>query len=164
MLDNIREHSIVVAKIAHLIAETLSTAGARVSVEATLAAALLHDIGKTLCLRNGGDHAALGRVICLRHKFDEIADIIGEHVILQTFDPQDGISEKEIVYYADKRVNHSSVVSLDERLRYILERYGRDNPLRRQWIISNFATCRAVERKLFAHLHFTPSEVGRLIM
>ena len=47
---------------------------------------------------------------------DEIADIVGEHVTLKSYDPVGFITEQEIVYYADKRVNHAAVVSLEERL------------------------------------------------
>ncbi|MCK5404400.1 MAG: HD domain-containing protein, partial [Desulfobulbaceae bacterium] len=46
MLENIRAHSIMVARIAELIAGGVKNAGHPISLELTLAAALLHDIGK----------------------------------------------------------------------------------------------------------------------
>ena len=35
---------------------------------------------------------------------------------------------REIIYYADKRVRHEEIVSLDDRLEYILEHYGLGDP------------------------------------
>jgi uncharacterized protein len=163
MLDNIRDHSVLVAKVAGLISSRLMDAGFCVSMEKTIAGALLHDIGKTMCLEYGGDHAALGREICLRHKFNEIADIVGEHVRLQDHSAQQAVSEKEIVYYADKRVTHSSVVSLEERLSYILEQYGRNSSQICQRIRENFALCKSLEIKLFASLDFKPEDLAGII-
>jgi uncharacterized protein len=163
MLENIREHSIVVARVAELIGTGLIEAGADIALETTIAGALLHDIGKTICLELGGDHAQLGREICLRRKLYEVAGIVGEHVHLENFRPEAKISEKEIVYYADKRVNHSVVVTLEERVRYILDRYGRNNSGICRRIRANFAQCRLVEGKVFARLDYAPEDIASLI-
>ena len=56
MLDNIREHSIVVADIVRAITSGLVDSGVQLSVEKAVAGALLHDIAKTQCLQTGGDH------------------------------------------------------------------------------------------------------------
>ena len=130
MLPNIKDHSIVVAGVAGIITNGLIAAGHTLSLETVIAAALLHDIGKTACLDNDDDHAARGFEICLAHDLEIIADIVAEHVILKNYAPAHGFAEKEIVYYADKRVNHDQVVSLEQRLAYILERYGMNNELR----------------------------------
>jgi uncharacterized protein len=55
---------------------------------------LLHDIGKSLCLDTKEDHAAKGEEICIQNQLDEVADIVGEHVILKNYDPEAVISEK----------------------------------------------------------------------
>ena len=65
MLPNIREHSIVVARVAEIITHGLLEAGQNLSLEKVIAGALLHDIGKTACLDNDDDHAAKGLAICL---------------------------------------------------------------------------------------------------
>ena len=163
MLDNIREHSMVVAKIVRAISQGLVSAAVQISVEKAVAGALLHDIAKTACLQTGGDHSALGREICLQHNFDEIADIVGEHVRLRNYSLDGVYSEKEIVYYADKRVLHCSVVRLEERMQDILDRYGRDNHKLCQLIHENFDLCRGVERKLFNKLDFQPADLERII-
>lgn len=163
MLDNIRAHSVVVEKVAGIIAEDLRESGETVSLGITSAGALMHDIAKTSCLRSGEDHAALGKMICLENGLAEIAEIVGQHVRLKTYDPRGDISEKEIVYYADKRVNHDVVVSLEERLKYLLLRYGKGENHICLRIRRNFDMAREVEKKLFSKLTFSPEEVVNLI-
>jgi uncharacterized protein len=163
MLNNIKAHSVVVEKVAGIIARGLMASGETVSLGITSAGALMHDIAKTPCLRTGEDHAALGKTICLENDLAEIAEIVGQHVRLKNYDHQGDISEKEIVYYADKRVNHDVVVSLEERLKYLLLRYGKDNHHLRIRIRWNFDMAKEVEKKLFANLPFSPEEIGNLI-
>lgn len=163
MLENIRAHSIVVEKVAAIIAQGHLEVGAAVSLEITAAGALMHDIAKTRCLKTGEDHAALGQAICLENRLEEIADIVGQHVKLTSYDPLGDVSEREIVYYADKRVNHDVVVSLEERLTYLLERYGRNQTFIRERISLNMALAKEVEKKLFGRLPFGPMEMGVLI-
>ena len=160
MLENIRWHSIVVARVAECLTRSLCSRGHALSPELTVAGALLHDIAKTECLNSTDNHARAGRQICTRHDLHEIADIVGEHIRLAGGVNPSGYSEKEIVFYADKRVNHHRVVDLDARLAYILERYGRDHPARRRAILENFEQCRQVERKLFTLLDYRPRDLA----
>jgi len=163
MLDNIRAHSVVVEKIANLIAHGLRNAGEDISFEIVTAGALMHDIGKTLCLNTKEDHAAVGKEICLQNNLDEISNIVEEHVTLKDYDPSRAICEKEIIYYSDKRVNHDVVVSLEERLKYIFKRYGRNKEYLYPLIKENFDRCKEVEKKLFAKLNFRPEELTGMI-
>ena len=163
MLDNIKSHSVVVARVAHLIAKGLMDAGIDISVEKVMAGALLHDIGKTPSLRSGGDHCEIGRQICLQNHLDEIADIVGEHVTLKDYSISGTYSEKGIVYYADKRVNHDSIVSLQERLAYIILRYGRNQEGLCRQIRKNFEFCKLVEKRLFSKLDFSPEALPELL-
>jgi putative nucleotidyltransferase with HDIG domain len=163
MLPNIKDHSIIVARVAELITEGLIAAGHYLSMETVIAGALLHDIGKTACLDNNEDHAAKGFEICLAHNLNSIADIIAEHVILKTYRPENGFAEKEIVYYADKRVNHDQVVSLKERLEYILERYGKNNETRCLAIKKNYTRCQDLEKRMFSFLPFEPADISDVL-
>ena len=167
MLPNIRHHSLVVARLAEqLWAGLCAFAPERPRTDRTLviAGALLHDIAKTPCLVNNGDHARIGGEICREHGFAEIAAIVEEHVILRNFEPdryQLGyFSAGEIVYYADKRVRHNVVVHLNQRLEYILDHYGKNNPVRHQLIRENFKKCLTLEHYLFQWLPYGPSDLG----
>lgn len=164
MLENIRAHSIVVERVANIIAQGLIDTGADLMLEKITAGALLHDIGKSLCLDTKEDHAAKGEEICIQNQLDEVADIVGEHVILKNYDTETVISEKEIIYYADKRVNHDHVVSLEKRLEYLLDRYGRNNEHLLGSIRKNIEMCKDVERKLFEGLHFKPEALGEMVI
>lgn len=162
MLDNIRQHSLLVAQVAETLVrylhapavETVDVAG----VELVIAGALLHDIAKTRCLDGSCRHAEEGQLICEEHGYPEIGRIVREHVILSSFTPdryRNGIfPAREIVYYADKRVRHDQIVSLQDRLDYIIERYSDHNPLIEQRIKDNFLTCQELEGYLFSFLPF----------
>jgi len=157
MLDNIRAHSLVVARVSHVLLQALTNKPKKnaplPSSDLVLAGALLHDIAKTQCLKNQCDHAKRGRDICLQLGFPEVAEIVREHVILTEFSTTRYKSghflAKELVFYADKRVRHEEIVSLEERLEYILERYGNNDPRRHTLIRENFAKCQQLESYIF---------------
>ena len=162
MLENIKAHSVIVEQVALKIARELLKTGLPISLERVTAGALMHDIGKTMCLNSSDDHAAKGMEICLDNDLHEIADIVGEHVRLRDYGPCSPIGEKEVVYYADKRVNHDVIVSLDERLAYLLERYGKNRESICKRIRGNFDQCRALEKRLFTKLPFRPGDLNDL--
>ncbi len=163
MLDNIKAHSLKVEQVAHIIAAGLNRNGIYVSLEMVTAGALLHDIAKTMCLGSEEDHASMGREICINNNFNEIADIVGEHIQLKNQSPDGRISEKEIIYYSDKRVNHNKVVSLDKRLEYLLDRYAKDDEYLIERINDNFRKCREVEKKIFSGLDFSPEDLSEMV-
>ena len=160
MLENIKAHSVVVARVTCLIAQALREAEFDISVEMAIAAALMHDIGKTASLKSGQDHSEIGRQICLKNHLNEIAPIVAEHVRLKNYTLNGDFSEKEIVYYADKRVKHDKIVNLDERLAYIIGRYGRNRKDLSKAIERNFSLCEQVEERLFEKLKFSPKSLS----
>ena len=171
MFDNIRAHSFVVARIAEALVKGLHEAGKSTGPLANhdevIAGALLHDIAKTLCLKTECLHAETGRDICLELGYPAMAEIVAEHVVLQNYTNelyQKGIfGAKELVFYADNRVLHDQVVSLDDRLDYILERYGNGDPARERRIRENFDQALKLERFLFSFLDFSPEEITQHI-
>ncbi len=171
MLANIRAHSLLVTRVAEVLLNGLM-AGNPSGVglpekELVQAGALLHDIAKTICLNQDCLHAQKGRDICLEHGYPAIGEIVCEHVLLKEFSPEryaQGIFyAKEIVYYADKRVCHDTIVSIEERLTYILERYGNNDEERFQRIRDNFRRCRILEDSLFSRIHFAPEELAERV-
>ncbi len=167
MLANIHRHSLVVARLAIELLEGLSAMQPdrpQAARELVMAGALLHDIAKTQCLGGRCDHAREGALICRKEGYPQVAEIVAQHVRLFPFAEQryekGHFGALELVHYADKRVRHHDVVSLDERLEYILERYGNNNPERCQTIERHFGLCRRLERLLFRWLPFAPEELG----
>lgn len=159
MLPNIREHSLMVGRVAGLIGQGLARSGRNLSLELIVSGALLHDIAKTPTLETELRHDELGREICLKHGLDELAEIVAEHVILKGGMPE-CCTEKEVVYYADKRVLHDQIVGLEARLDYIIHRYGNGDEVLHARIRENFAQAHAIEELLFAELDFSPAELG----
>lgn len=159
MLPNIRAHSLMVGRVAGLIGSGLARAGRSLSQELIVTGALLHDIAKTATLETELRHDELGREICLKHGLDELAEIVAEHVVLKKGVPE-RCTEKEIVYYADKRVLHDEIVTLEARLDYIIHRYGNGDEKLHARIRHNFAQAHAIEARLFAELDFSPQELG----
>ena len=170
MLDNIRAHSIMVARVADVLLTALGSANSNALLPdrtLTITGALLHDIAKTPCLDMRCDHARQGRDLCLKLGYPEVAEIVREHVILMDFSPDrytKGVFlAKEIVYYADKRVRHDEIVSLKERLEYIMDRYGNNDPKRLRLIDTNFEKCRELEEYLFSALEMTVGDLKKAV-
>lgn len=152
MLPNIRVHSFMVARVAEAIYTRISehTPSAQLpQKELVIAGALLHDIAKTRCLEHHCDHARVGADICRHHGYPDVAEIVNEHVYLKEYATEryknGKFLAKEIIFYADKRVNHDQIVDLSMRLQYILERYGNNDELRHQLIRENFRNCQELE-------------------
>ena len=171
MLENIREHSHLVARVAEAIVNGLGeSAGKSVTsadLELVLAGALLHDIAKTKCLDGSCRHDEEGMRICARHGYPEVGRIVREHVLLSSFNPGDyrrgHFPAREIVYYADKRVRHNEIVSLEQRYDYIIEIYSRENETIKQRIRENFDRCGELEQYLFEFLPFSPDLLSRRV-
>ena len=58
---------------------------------------------------------------------------------------------------------HTSVVSLDERMHDLIDRYGRNDSRLSQLVQMNFNICQGIERKLFKRLDFGPEQLADMI-
>jgi len=72
---------------------------------------------------------------------------VEQHVIIGNIDLRGPLEEREIVFYADKRVMHDRIVSIDERLRDLVDRYGHTEEIIRS-ILHGRDLILAVERKI----------------
>lgn len=130
MFPNIVEHSIQVRNVSEAIYRHLSD-NKGISLPLIIAAALLHDIAKTRSIKlKELRHDLTGGEMLRGMGFDEIADIVENHVVFTGFDPDGPVTEKEIVFYADKRVMHNSIVTLDQRVDDLVLRYGSTEMIR----------------------------------
>ncbi len=171
MLDNIRAHSYLVARVAEVLLDQLQKSkrtGATLPDKNTvIAGALLHDIAKTECIKTNCHHARVGQRICEDLGYPEIGEIVAEHVVLSSFRKdlykEGTFGAKELVFYSDKRVNHDQIVSLPERLDYIVNRYGNGDPAKEHHIRLNFNRTVEFEKYLFNYLDFSPGQLSQLI-
>lgn len=128
MLPNIIEHSLQVMKVAHLIVKNLNS-NANINIQLIIAASLLHDITKARSLKTHEPHDITGGSLLRNLGFNSVAEIVEEHIFLKNFNPDGILEEKEIVYYADKRVMHKQIVTVDERIKDIIIRYGKNETI-----------------------------------
>jgi putative nucleotidyltransferase with HDIG domain len=126
MLDNIISHSLEVAKVALFISIELNKRGQKISLDLVEAASLLHDLTKTECLKTKEDHARTCFELLSGMGYERVGEIVAQHIWLEKEGDLLTISEEEIVNYADKRVMHDRIVSLEERFNDLKSRYGRD--------------------------------------
>ncbi len=130
MLDNIKEHSIQVRNVSAAIIDKLIDTEA-VNRDLVLSGALLHDIAKTRSIKSGElRHDLIGGEILRELNYEALAEICESHVFLENFDFDGPLEGREIVYYADKRVMHDQVVSLDERVNDLVNRYGKNDKIK----------------------------------
>jgi len=146
MLPNIVEHSIQVMRVSLAITDNLKS-GVFVNRDMVVAAALLHDITKTRSLVTKERHDTSGGELLRELGFPLIAEIVEQHVIIQNINLEGRLEEREIVYYADKRVLHDTIVTINERLLDLMERYGTGEEIRNM-ILQNKDQVLRVERKI----------------
>ena len=147
MLPNIIDHSVQVMRVSLAIYYDLKD---RTSVnrELIVAAALLHDIAKTRSIEQKElRHDLVGGEILRELGHDAIADIVENHVIYSDFNEKSPVNEKDIVFYADKRVMHDRIVTIDTRIDDLVIRYGKTERIR-EMIIHNKEFVLALEKKI----------------
>jgi len=161
MLENIVEHSVEVARVALFLSRALNGKGQRIDLGLVEAASLLHDLTKTECLVTKEDHAKTGCVLLNAMGYERVAEVVGDHIVLSRAKPPLVVSEEEVVNYADKRVQHDKIVSLDERFRDLMERYGKGGRVSAEWKRLMKATFE-IEAKIFSILDIDPNDLEHL--
>ncbi|MGE4505522.1 MAG: YfbR-like 5'-deoxynucleotidase [Desulfovibrionaceae bacterium] len=133
VMEHIRAHSAQVARVAHHMAIVGAERGIAVEPERVLAAGLLHDIAKTYSVRFGGNHCQIGAAWTLELTGDLLlAHCVYHHVYWPFELDLERYFAPLAVLYADKRVAHTTVVSLAARYDDLIERYGTSEVARRR--------------------------------
>jgi len=162
-LEHIVAHSIQVGRVALFLQEHLKRSGLLLNRNLIQASALLHDITKTRSLETGEFHSQTGSDLLGSMGYPEVGDIVRQHVRLDTYSENDGVTEAAIVNYADKRVLHDRIVSLETRMEYILDKYGNRpdllGRLSRLW-----KKTVSLEKRIFDPLPFGPESIGTRII
>ncbi len=162
MRDNIIAHSLQVCRVALFLTDQLLVRDIILERELIRAAALLHDITKTRSLSTREVHSDTGAELLTERGYPEVADIVRQHVRLDRYPPAASLTEAEIVNYADKRVLHDCIAPLDDRIGYILERYGSSREIRDR-IRETWNATIELEQKIFACLTFSPDDLPDLL-
>jgi putative nucleotidyltransferase with HDIG domain len=162
MLDHIVLHSMQVCRVAGWLVGQLNGRYLRLNPELIRAAALLHDITKTRSFKTQENHAETGGQFLAQKGYPEIGNLVRQHVRLDHYSEPVVLGAAEIINYADKRVLHDRVVSLNDRLDYILERYGR-LPEHQTRILVLWQKTQALESEIFKDLSIDPNDLNNLL-
>jgi len=162
MMDHIVVHSMQVCRVATVLAENLKPAGIQFNYDLIRAAALLHDITKTRSFKTQENHAETGGQYLTELGYGEVGSLVRQHVRLDEYPQSVSLGAAEIINYADKRVLHENVVSLDKRVEYILEKYTKV-PEDRQRVYLLWEKTREIEAEIFGALSFAPDDLNNLI-
>lgn len=155
-------HSKKVWEVGKLLGEALIRRSHPVDLDLLRASCLLHDIGKYPCIRDGEKfHDIRGEQILISEGYDSVARIVVQHVILRTA-ADASIAEEHVVFYADKRVNHDELVSLDDRFLYLQQTYGKTPKAVERLLVMKEDTVR-LEKRIFLLLDFEPKDVFSLL-
>lgn len=122
MDENEKKHCDKVAYVALNICDNLKERGIILNKDIVKAACMLHDIAKGSPM-----HAKLGASWLKSMGYDEISEIVEEHMELKTISNK--LTEKEVVYLADKMVKIDNLVSINERFSYKEKLYSNDDKI-----------------------------------
>ena len=161
MLSHIIGHSIEVTKVALYLAVELNKRGQRIDLGLVEAASLLHDLTKSECLQTKEDHARTGSQLLKRMGYLRVGEVVAEHIQLSKKNDPSLITEEEVVNYADKRVQHDRIVSLEERFSDLMNRYGKGQEASEQMEQLKKATFE-IENRIFSILGIGPSDLQHL--
>jgi uncharacterized protein len=158
--DHIILHSYKVTKVAYVITEELISKGYNINIELITFSSLLHDITKYQSILNKGeDHSETAGLLMRNLGYADAAEIIESHIVIKN--KKRLLLEKKIVFYADKRVKHDTVVSLKDRYADLEERYG-NTPKSKLIIGGGFLAAKEIEKELFKHLSINPAQLNIL--
>ncbi len=159
---HIMRHCVKVAAVSTWLGNRLLEQGSDLNMDRLMAGAILHDVSKYQSIVSGGDHALMGARFVEGLGYPEIAKIIKHHVYLDKDTLRDGnINEEMVVNYADKRVKHVDVVSLEERFKDLQARYGTSKE-RRERINGLFIQSKEMERLIFSRIDMNPEELNKI--
>jgi putative nucleotidyltransferase with HDIG domain len=134
--SNVIEHCKAVCEVAEELVEKITKKGIEVNKDLVVAAALLHDVE-----RHKDNHIIQGENLLKKLGFSEVAEVIKKHSLYQMEKVQPKTVEEKIVFYADKRVKGSEVVSLEKRFEDLKKRYNVD-------FKNEFEFCKKIEKEL----------------
>ncbi len=119
---HIIRHCEAVTNTAVCMAEELNKKGYDLNTKLLYSAGMLHDV-----LRLKKDHPGEGAKLAIDYGYPEIAELIKVHMSYVTPVPVKNITETDLLCLADKLRQEDKLVSLDDRLKPVKERWA-DNP------------------------------------
>lgn len=161
--QNIVDHSLKVNQIAMYLGEKLVKAGEKVNLNLLNEASLLHDIDKHLSFFGKKKHGEEAPKILEEEEMQSIIPIVSKHHLHNILENgKKGLNswEEKLVYYADKRVVHDKIVSIDERFAYLKKRYGQTNKTFLETIEKCYPKVKELEKEIFEKIGISSELTG----
>jgi putative nucleotidyltransferase with HDIG domain len=153
---HIQLHSRMVAALSVTITVLLNKTGMDLNTEMVHAGALLHDIAKARSIDTGENHSECGAHMLEELGFPQLALIVREHVTMDLQRVNGPLTESLIVNYADKRVKHDEIVTIENRFHDLIDRYAMTEEQRAR-MIKRLKLYQRLERKIFDRLSIKPT-------
>lgn len=145
-------HGEAVAATARKFAALLNQAGGHLNVDLIQAAGLLHDLAK-----GQPNHAAAGAATLGALGYARVAEIVAEHMDIN-LDLAGRLDEKSLVYLADKLIQGSRLVHLEQRFQAAREKFS-DQPEVLNLVEMRFNNARIIQERLEKVLGLTVAEI-----
>ncbi len=149
-----RAHSVAVSRTAWAIAQRLKLAGCRINPELAASSALLHDMAKGF-----RHHEKTGAMMLEGLGLFQMAHCIADHRELVLADDKP-VTEREVVYLADKYCSGSAFVPLEERFslkKVLYKSQGRSTA----GIEKRLQHAKALEERLTRETGVSPEHIAR---
>ncbi|MHB1652633.1 MAG: DVU_1551 family NTP transferase [Desulfitobacteriaceae bacterium] len=137
--ERVRQHGLAVAAVACELGRQLNAAGCRLNLELLYAAGILHDMAK-----GEREHAQAGARLLTQ--YPAVAGIVAVHTDI-TLEPDQDLSEKDIIYLADKLVQEDQLVGLQIRFGPGLEKF-KNEPVLRQKVLERWQNAHAIKERI----------------
>ncbi|OGG11695.1 hypothetical protein A2Z00_00710 [Candidatus Gottesmanbacteria bacterium RBG_13_45_10] len=159
-----RLHASLVARVAIFLATKLQEAGSEYHINEPLlrAAALLHDIDKSIPPLGGEKHPDTAVRVLMEGKMDEVATVVKTHplhaIVDEAIAPKSW--EEKLLYLADKMVKYE-IITVDKRFALWNDEHL---PKEAQAVLDAcYPRVKALEKEIFDIIHVAPEEVGKMV-
>jgi putative nucleotidyltransferase with HDIG domain len=160
---NKRTHLELVASVALFLAHAYEKkhAGTHVDVGLLQAAALLHDIDKSVAKLPGEQHPDTAVRILREEGMPEVARLVETHPLHTILDPalQLKTLEEKLLFLADKMVKYE-IITVDKR--FDLWRNENLAPEVRSLVEESYPKVKALEKEIFDALGIIPADIAKL--
>ena len=140
--DHVIRHCIMVTETALTIGKALNEKGFNLDLELIQGAGLIHDIARV-----EDKHWEIGAEIASKLGYQQEAEIIQVHMFYSCDPNQKNINEMDIICLSDRMVKEDEYVGLEQRMKYILEKF-KGNPEAIQRISEKIRDTRAMIHKI----------------
>ncbi len=176
---HVRQHCLQVARVGKLIADELLDAGVEIDPELVWMAGLIHDFIRVVDfkelpsdlgtkedqivwanIRNNyhGHHADVGAQILEEMGETVLAKIVKRHKHINIVDDPPKTWEEKVIYYADKRVTHGDIVSVESRINEGFARHFPDQEVP-QDELERRAKIDLLEKEIFNQIDLNPEDL-----